>query len=96
MTRLFPLLLLGCVGCAPTQPPVTAPAAPGTECDVSKMIGLVGERATPALVERARQQSGARTVRRYQTGSALTMDFRSDRLNVEVGELDRIVKLSCG
>ncbi|UUL83483.1 I78 family peptidase inhibitor [Sphingomonas qomolangmaensis] len=97
MTRMLTfLLVLGCVGCAPVQPTAVAPVAPGTECNVSKMIDLIGERATPAVVERAQKRSGANTVRRYETGSMLTQDFRSDRLNVEVGELGRIMKLSCG
>jgi hypothetical protein len=99
MIRLLPMTFLACAACTPMAPPETAappPSEGGAQCDVSQMLEMVGERATPGVVERARKQSGARTVRRYASGSALTMDFRPDRLNVEVGELGRIVKLSCG
>lgn len=98
MTRLLPIVFAACAACTPTAAPEPTPpsAKGGAQCSVERMIDMIGERATPSVVERAQRRSGARTVRRYDSGSALTMDFRPDRLNVEVGEFGRIVKLSCG
>lgn len=96
MIRLSPLALLALAACAQTPAPATADPATGAQCDarpVQDRIGRVGDAAT---IESVKAASGARTVRRYESGSALTMDFRADRLNVEVDAGGKIVKLSCG
>ena len=79
-------------GCAATgAPPGEQPAM----CDAAKVQQLVGQPADGATAE-AQRLSGARDVRRYGPGAALTMDYRADRLNVETDAAGVIVKLSCG
>lgn len=95
MTRLLPIALIACAACAPIGPPAPATEA-GAQCDVSGVLDMIGQSATPEMVERLRERSGARTVRSYETGAILTMDFRPDRLNVEADKGGRIVKLNCG
>ena len=96
MTRIAPLTLLPLLAAcmAQQQPPAKMPA-PGTQCDANPAMGLVGTPADTATAE-AQRLSGARMVRRYRTGDAVTMDFRADRLNVETDASGTIVKLSCG
>jgi hypothetical protein len=99
MTRFAPTLLIALAACTPADQPPQTPAtdpASGAQCDATKVQALIGQMGDPATIERAKAGSGAETVRRYATGSALTMDFRADRLNVEVDAGGRIVKLSCG
>ncbi|PCD03049.1 hypothetical protein COC42_01070 [Sphingomonas spermidinifaciens] len=96
MIRLAPIALIALAACAPTTEPATADPATGAQCDATPVQALVGQAGDAATVDRAKVGSGARTVRRYATGSALTMDFRPDRLNVEVDGGGKIVKLSCG
>ena len=96
MTRLAPVALIVLVACTPTPEPATADPATGAQCDATPVQALVGRPGDAPTVDRAKAGSGARTVRRYPTGSPLTMDFRSDRLNVEVDAAGKIVKLSCG
>lgn len=79
-------------GCAATGAPPVEQAA---MCDAAKVQQLVGQPADGATAE-AQRLSGARTVRRYGPGAALTMDYRADRLNVETDAAGVIVKLSCG
>ncbi|KTT74639.1 I78 family peptidase inhibitor [Sphingomonas endophytica] len=101
--RRAALLSLAAVlaGCAPSSrpatpvPPALPAAAPGVQCDANSAQPLIGQPAATAIAE-AQRRSGARTVRRYVTGAALTMDFRPDRLNVETDGGGTIVRLACG
>lgn len=86
--------IVGLAACAPTLPPVE-PAVPGTRCDANAAAGLAGKSADTAVAE-AKRLSGAESVRRYVTGSPVTMDYRADRLNVETDAAGVIVKLTCG
>lgn len=95
MIRSAPIALLALAACTQTPAPATADPASGAQCDATPVQTLIGQTAD-AAVDRAKTVSGARTVRRYESGSALTMDFRPDRLNVEVDDGGKIVKLSCG
>jgi hypothetical protein len=99
MIRLAPIALAACAACAPVQQATETPTATpptGPRCDATKVQSFVGRMGDPATVERAKAGAGAEAVRRYETGSVLTMDFRADRLNVEVDAGGRIVKLGCG
>ena len=40
--------------------------------------------------------SGARTVRVIRPGDAVTMDYRQDRLNIELDADGKIVRFNCG
>lgn len=96
MIRIAPLTLLPLLAaCMNQQEPPAAMPAPGTQCDANAAMNLIGKPADAASAE-AQRLSGARVVRRYRTGDALTMDFRGDRLNVETDAAGTIVKLSCG
>lgn len=71
------------------------PAAPveGGACNADPAQPFVGKSASAA--EQARTASGARTMRLIRPGQAVTMDYRPDRLNVELDASDNIAKLSC-
>ncbi|MDF2493363.1 I78 family peptidase inhibitor [Sphingomonas sp.] len=45
--------------------------------------------------EAAQRAAGAQVIRAYVTGDALTMDYRSDRLNIETDPNGKIVAVSC-
>jgi hypothetical protein len=73
-----------------------APSTGIRECDADRVQPLVGREAKPQVIERAKQRSGARTVRVIKPGMAVTMDYRSDRLNVELDDVNTITALRCG
>ena len=85
------LLLLALAGCATT-------AAPGGArvCDAGKVQRFVGRHNDPALVERIAALANAAATRIVRPGGMVTMDYRSDRLNVTLTADGRIEKLSCG
>lgn len=103
MKRLFPLLLIGCAGCAPTVAKTTPEASvppteesAGAQCNANPVQSFVGRPGDAATVAEIKAGSGASNVRRYATGSMLTQDFRVDRVNVEVDASGKIVKIGCG
>lgn len=46
--------------------------------------------------ETVRAGEGVATIRVFGPGDAVTMDYRSDRLNVELGEGGNVVRIFCG
>lgn len=73
-----------------------APVEPIRECNANRIQGLVDRDATPATIKQAQEQATARSVRVIKPGMAVTMDYRSDRLNVELDEANKITALRCG
>jgi len=64
-------------------------------CNERRARWAIGERARPRIIDRAADESGARTVRVVRPGEFVTRDFRRDRLTIEVDRRNRIVDLSC-
>ncbi|WP_342247396.1 I78 family peptidase inhibitor [Pseudomonas sp. OTU5201] len=101
------LLLAGCsstdkptapTASTPTAEASTSAAAPsfsGT-CDAAAVATLVGKTANTALVEQAKRQSGAETARILRPHDAVTMDYNSRRLNIDVSETDVVKQFTCG
>ncbi|MBK8629638.1 MAG: hypothetical protein IPN84_05380 [Sphingomonadales bacterium] len=46
--------------------------------------------------QKARALAGAGMVRWVRPGQAVTLDYRTDRLNIMLDDKDRIASLSCG
>lgn len=84
-------------GCAATmdqggEPPL----AGGGPCDADAAQQLVGGTADVELAERAMALSGAREFRWIPPNSAVTMDYRPTRLNVEYDEDSVVTAIRCG
>lgn len=81
------------------QPPVENMPGPGPgagrQCNASG-LEIVGRAATPQLTRQAMRRSGSRTVRVIRPGMAVTMDYRTDRLNIEVNERNIVTVARCG
>ena len=90
MRYLLLAILLGACATAPEQ----APAA-GT-CDAAPIQDLVGKRYDAALGTDGQARSGARGVRVIRPGQAVTMDYRVDRLNIELNAGETVISLRCG
>ena len=68
----------------------------GDECGASLVQTFVGLRANETLRDEVARRSGAKAVRWIEPGSAVTMDFRSDRMNATLDEDGVIQTLRCG
>lgn len=89
---------------APAAPPPPAdgtstPAEPDPfqrACDAAGTSVLVGRPASTGVGAEALRLSGARTLRWIRPGDAVTMDFRTDRANVELDAGGRVTRVRCG
>lgn len=83
--------------CTPVEMRETAPveaATPGP-CATGGLASLIGKRTSDARADMMLKTSGAKTLRWIAPNTAVTMDFRQDRLNVYVDGKGRIEKFSC-
>lgn len=96
---LFTLMICASSACTP-MPPKAKPSKPFPpqvmRCQADPGQRFVGQSATDDVVEQVRVATGANSVRVLKPGMAATMDFRDDRLNLNLDERDVIVKVTCG
>ena len=68
-----------------------APVQPDTDqCKASALQGLVGQ--PKSVLQTMLLPAGSRVI---EPGQAVTMDYRADRLNVEIGKDGRIGRIGC-
>ncbi len=79
------LALAACV-----EPPVPAAEPDMDACKASTYQGLVGQPKT--VLATMMLPAGSRVI---GPTDAITMDYRAERLNVELGKDDRIAKVAC-
>jgi hypothetical protein len=76
------------------------PAADGLpnsgSCNAAAAQGLVGQPASSALGAEALRLTGGSTIRWIQPGQAVTMDYRFDRVNIELDSQNRVTGITCG
>lgn len=91
-----PTILAACTTTT-AAPPMSDPQPPAqAQCRQDAAQSLVGQPATPANVDRARQLAGATTARVLKPGQMVTMEFIEGRLNIDVDEKNVILRLRCG
>ncbi|MBR0551609.1 I78 family peptidase inhibitor [Stakelama marina] len=93
---LIPIGLL-VTACAQTAPPEAQPPRVGAgSCDASGLDDLVGQTGTSDLAADAMERSGATRMRWIQPGMAVTMDYRTDRLNINLDDRNVVTGFKCG
>lgn len=87
-------ILVLTTACATTSdiPPMAGAGA----CDAQPLQDLVGQTVTQAVGANAMRMSGAKTLRWIPPNSAVTMDYRQDRLNISYDENSVITDITCG
>jgi hypothetical protein len=66
------------------------------ECDVEAAEYVVGEPYSVELGEEAREAAGAARLRAIPPGMMVTLEFDPKRLQIELDEQNRVVRVSCG
>jgi hypothetical protein len=65
-------------------------------CDESKVKNVLGRARSEALGKEAMRAAGARLVRWIEPNSSYTMDYRSDRINLQLDAQNRVMRVTCG
>jgi hypothetical protein len=91
------LLSLALIGCQ-SQPekPVQGSNYIEGRCNASAVQRLVGEKASPELLDQARDQSGATVARILRPGDIVTLEYNDQRLTLSTDETLKIQRIGCG
>lgn len=76
-----------------------APAAPAGNdgrCDASGADFAMGKQASAELLEQARKASGSQIARILKPHDVVTLEYRSERLNLNVNEQGVVNRVNCG
>ena len=77
----------------------SAPAAPaGTDgrCEARGADFTVGKPASAELLEQARKASGSQMARILKPHDVITLEYRSERLNLNVDDKGVVTRVNCG
>ena len=96
---LIAAILGGCSTTSEPSQPTGGPAVSDSgysRCDAAAAQFAVGKPASSALLEQARVNSGAQTARVLGPNDMVTMEYRSDRLNLNADQTATITRVNCG
>ena len=89
-------LLIAVAGCTGNGVDSTPPAQASGECKGDGLASFVGQKVSAELGAKMLAASGARSLRWAPPRSAMTMDFRPDRLTVAYDDNMVIESARCG
>ncbi|WP_194790422.1 I78 family peptidase inhibitor [Pseudomonas sp. UFMG81] len=97
-TLLLASVLAGCStgGSSGGSAAPTAPAGNDGRCEASGADFTIGKPGTPELLEQARKASGSQMARILKPHDVITLEYRSERLNLNVDEKGVVTRVNCG
>jgi hypothetical protein len=98
---ILPLAVVLLTACATTAPPVDEQRDRDVrellgDCNAELAQGMIGKLANESIGAELLQLTGARTLRWVPPRTAVTMDYRSDRLTVAYDDDMAIERITCG
>lgn len=91
LLKIVPIVLLSACETVTPPPPIDlVPSAAQDTCNANAYSNLIGQDAT--ALERVMILGQVRVIR---PGQAVTMDFRPERINFNVGSDNRITSINC-
>lgn len=93
-TLVAAFLLAGCNTSPGEREPVAE--AGHSRCEAKAAEFVVGKKASRELLEQARTRAGAQTARVLGPHDVVTLEYRSDRLNLNADENAVITRVNCG
>lgn len=97
LTLAAALPLAACASAGDGSPSDAGPPPPAAmTCSADAAQSYVGQTASPDLGGAILKATGARTLRWGPPRSAMTMDYRQDRVNVMYDDAYKITQVACG
>ncbi|MDR0281673.1 MAG: starvation-inducible protein [Paucimonas sp.] len=98
VTLLAAAILAGCSsgGSASKAPESVAAATTDGRCEASGADFAMGKPASADLLEQARKASGSQMARILKPTDVVTMEYRSERLNMHVDDKGVVNRVNCG
>ena len=90
------ILLCACMTPSEEGPQGIAQNPNGGECEASTAQSLIGRTADIALGEEVLAATNARVLRWIPPDSAVTMDYRTDRVSVAYDRGNNVTSIRCG
>jgi uncharacterized lipoprotein YajG len=94
-TLMAVAMLAGCSTGSATDP-VTTTDTGHSRCEAKAAEFAIGKQASPELLEQARTRAGAQNARFLQPNDMVTLEYRSDRLNLNTDANRVVVRVNCG
>lgn len=97
-TLLAASLLAGCstTSTESATDPVTTTDTGHSRCEAKAAEFTIGKKASPELLEQARIRAGAQNARILKPNDMVTLEYRSDRLNLNTDDKLVITRINCG
>ncbi|MDZ4323479.1 MULTISPECIES: I78 family peptidase inhibitor [Pseudomonas] len=97
-TLLAASLLAGCSSTSTESAtdPVTTTDTGHSRCEAKAAEFTIGKKASPELLEQARVRAGAQNARILKPNDMVTLEYRSDRLNLNTDDKLVITRINCG
>ncbi|MGC5700465.1 hypothetical protein J4P02_09690 [Pseudomonas sp. NFXW11] len=94
-TLLAAVVLSGCSATGSTKEPVAAESG-HTRCEATAAEFAIGKKASPELLEQARTRAGAQYARFLKPNDMITLEYRSERLNLNTDANLVVNRVNCG
>ncbi|MDQ3617551.1 MAG: I78 family peptidase inhibitor [Pseudomonadota bacterium] len=89
------VLMLSVAACATMPPPPLGQPVTGV-CNADNARWAIGQGVTDEIVNRVLRDTNSRDARVIEPGMMVTMDFRGDRVNIDLNERGAITGVRCG
>ncbi|WP_347905296.1 I78 family peptidase inhibitor [Pseudomonas purpurea] len=95
-TLLAAVMLTGCSSTTESAKDTGVTETGHSRCEAKAAEFTIGKKASPELLEQARTRSGAQSARFLQPDDMVTLEYRSDRLNLNTDTHLVVVRVNCG
>jgi len=89
-------LLAGCSSTPESPAQESQPQPMSGRCEAAGAQFAVGQQASAALLAQARSKAGAQDARFISPNDVLTLEYRSDRVNLNTDANGKVVRVNCG
>ncbi|MEE4861005.1 I78 family peptidase inhibitor [Pseudomonas alliivorans] len=88
-------VLAGCSSTPDSAPEATSNTVPG-RCDAEPAQFAIGKQASIDLLTQVRSRSGSMDARILGPNDMVTLEYRSERVNVNTDASGKVIRINCG